>query len=187
MRIASVMAVAGLAFLAAGCGGTPHSSDVASITNAGPVGCRPHCVPPATASETVAAVKAARCMRTHGVPNFPDPNDLPGLLKGHFGYMVDSGLDPNSPQFKTAMAYCEGRYIHFPKVSPAEKARRNAAALKYSACMRAHGVRDFPDPDGTGAINFPTADYYRTPKVLRGEGACKSLFTGPFVFGSPPP
>lgn len=120
-------------------------------------------------------------MRSHGVPNFPDP------YMGHFGYSLDSGVHPNSPQFKAAMNYCESRYIPFPKVSPAEKARRNAAALKYSVCMRAHGVRDFPDPDGTGAINFPTGDYYRTPKVLRGEGSCKSLFTGQFVFVSPPP
>lgn len=91
------------------------------------------------------------------------------------------------PQFKAADAYCSKRYL-FHTVSPAQKARWNGAAVKYSACMRAHGARDFPDPDGTGAIYFPTAEYYRTPKALRAEGACKSLFIGKgFVFVSPAP
>jgi hypothetical protein len=39
----------------------------------------------------------ARCMRTHGVPNFPDPD-------GHNGQLgPDSGIDPNSPPFQSAI------------------------------------------------------------------------------------
>lgn len=178
-----------LAVLAAGCGGTSHSVDVATVSpDSGPVGCRPHCVPRATPSEAAAAEKAARCMRSHGVPNFPDPNSLPGLLKGHFGYMVDSGLHPNTPQFKAAMAYCEGRYIPFPKITPAEKARWVAAALKAAHCMRAHGARDLPDPDGTGAIDLPTANYYLTSNFRRAKQSCESLIEGKgVVFVSPAP
>jgi hypothetical protein len=39
----------------------------------------------------------AKCMRAHGVPDFPDPNGQSGQL-GPF-----SGIDPNSPQFQSAL------------------------------------------------------------------------------------
>lgn len=44
-------------------------------------------------------LKFVSCMRTNGVPNFPDPQS------GHF--LVSGGIDPNSPQFKTAMQKCQ--------------------------------------------------------------------------------
>jgi hypothetical protein len=39
----------------------------------------------------------ARCMRAHGVPDFPDPNGQSGQLG------PSSGIDPNSPQFQAAL------------------------------------------------------------------------------------
>jgi hypothetical protein len=54
--------------------------------------------------------------------------------------------------------------------------------------MRAHGVSDFPDPDGQGAIELPTSDYFNTPKVQRVLPACEALRTGePFVLAVPAP
>jgi hypothetical protein len=39
----------------------------------------------------------AKCMQTHGVPNFPDPD-------GHAGQLgPGSGIDPSSPQFQAAI------------------------------------------------------------------------------------
>jgi hypothetical protein len=48
----------------------------------------------ATGSWTVAF---ARCMRAHGVPNFPDPNGQGGQLG------PGSGIDPRSPQYQAAL------------------------------------------------------------------------------------
>jgi hypothetical protein len=42
-------------------------------------------------------VDFAKCMRANGVPNFPDPNGQAGQLG------PDSGIDPNSPQFQSAL------------------------------------------------------------------------------------
>lgn len=42
------------------------------------------------------------CMRKNGVPNFPDPS-ASGALRITSG----SGVDPNSPQFKSAMQTCQ--------------------------------------------------------------------------------
>lgn len=48
------------------------------------------------------ALKFAQCMRSHGVPNFPDPNFSGGQLKTKL-----QGIDPNSPQFKSAQQACQ--------------------------------------------------------------------------------
>jgi hypothetical protein len=174
-------AVALLGLLAAGCGSASDNSGVASVGSASST-CAQR-LRPASSSDAAAAVKASRCMRSHGVPKFPDP-----ILGGHFGFMVGSGIDPDTPQFKAAYSYCGKRYLHYHPLQPAELARRNVAAVKYSACMRSRGASDFPDPDGQGAINLPSDDYIHTPKVARAEGACESLFTGKgFVLVVPVP
>lgn len=122
-------------------------------------------------------------MRSHGIPNFPDP-----ILGGHFGIDAASGIDPGTPQFKAAFSYCGARYLHLHRSTPAELARGNIAAVKYSHCMRAHGISDFPDPDGQGAIELPTSDYLNTPKVQRALPACEALRTGKqFVLSIPVP
>jgi hypothetical protein len=46
------------------------------------------------------ALKFAQCMRKNGVPDFPDPQSQGG------GLIVGGGVDPNSPQFQSAMAAC---------------------------------------------------------------------------------
>jgi hypothetical protein len=46
-------------------------------------------------------VKFAQCMRSHGVPGFPDPGqNLPAAAKG-------TGLNPNSPVFQAAVKACQ--------------------------------------------------------------------------------
>jgi len=45
-------------------------------------------------------LREAECMRTHGVPNFPDP--LPGG-----GYDYPGSINPNSPAFQRASNECQ--------------------------------------------------------------------------------
>jgi hypothetical protein len=47
-------------------------------------------------------LKAARCMRSHGVPDFPDPTFENNSVK----FNVPSSIDANSPQAKSAAAIC---------------------------------------------------------------------------------
>jgi hypothetical protein len=48
-----------------------------------------------------AALKLAQCMRSHGVPDYPDPNPAdPDVV--HL-----NGVDPGSPQFQAAQKVCE--------------------------------------------------------------------------------
>jgi hypothetical protein len=56
------------------------------------------------------ALNFSKCMRSHGVPNFPDPEFHSG---GGVGIRIGgkkggpSGIDPNSPQFKAAQKTCQ--------------------------------------------------------------------------------
>jgi hypothetical protein len=80
------------------------------------------------------------CVRSHGVPNFPDP------AAGGGGIHLGDGFDPNSPSFKSAQTACQHL---LPGGGPgSQKASKQAiaAAVKTSECMRTHGVTGFPDP-----------------------------------------
>jgi hypothetical protein len=45
----------------------------------------------------------------------------------------------------------------------------------YSACMRAHGVPSFPDPDSSGLIHIPSTINDQLPTVRTAYHACRSL------------
>jgi hypothetical protein len=52
-------------------------------------------------------VKYARCMRAHGVPNFPDPQTTNGGVGENAGMGFDTGsTNVNSPQFQAADHAC---------------------------------------------------------------------------------
>ena len=87
-------------------------------------------------------LKFSQCMRANGEPNFPDPNGQ-GVIQG-------SGLNPQSAQFQAAQKKCAKDLGAGGAPSPAQQAQFQAKALAFSACMRAHGVPDFPDPQISG-------------------------------------
>jgi hypothetical protein len=85
-----------------------------------------------------AGLEFARCIRSHGVPSFPDPetNDAP---------QIPIGLAKNpSPAFTAALDAC--KHLMPDAHPPAVSARQKAAAVKLAQCMRAHGVPNYPDP-----------------------------------------
>lgn len=90
-------------------------------------------------------LKFSQCMRSHGVPSFPDPNS-----SGQIGIDSSSGIDPSSPAFQSALKTCRTYLPNGGQPSPQQLAKAKAAALKFSQCMRSHGVKDFPDPDFSG-------------------------------------
>lgn len=63
--------------------------------------------PSQAAKDRPALLRYARCMRAHGIPDFPDPTPQGGLaIKASRG----SDLDPNSPLYKAADKACK-RYM----------------------------------------------------------------------------
>jgi hypothetical protein len=47
-------------------------------------------------------LKYARCIRSHGVPNMPDPDSM-----GRLDIGPGTDVDVNSPQFQTAFQACK--------------------------------------------------------------------------------
>jgi hypothetical protein len=94
---------------------------------------------------TADGAKFSACMRKHGVPNFPDPNGQ-GLITIKSG----EGIDPGSPAFRSARTICDKLLPNGGQPTPAQIAQQQQKLLAFSACMRAHGVKDFPDPSNGG-------------------------------------
>jgi hypothetical protein len=118
--LAALVVLAGVAVLIAGCGGG-SSLGVASISSSGTssgrsssssstpsgggvrfVGVAPS--PAQRAGAEVAGLLFSRCMRSHGVPDFPDP---PSASGGAIRFGVGGGgIDPIAPLFRKAQRIC---------------------------------------------------------------------------------
>lgn len=102
-RAAGMLAVsAGFALGAAACGSAPanpaaSASGTAGHITAGGAGSGAGAGGSGQRSAGSFSLPFARCMRAHGVPNFPDPDGQAGQLG------PGSGIDPNSPQFQSAL------------------------------------------------------------------------------------
>ena len=154
-------ALAGLTLLAACSGGLSNS---ATDAGAGPA--------------RSGALAYSRCMRAHGIKAFPDPNSQGGIsLSAGPG----TGIDPRSPQFKAADQACRS-LMPGSNLSPAQQAAAKATALRYSHCMRAHGIPDFPDPGSQGGIGIqvkPGSDLDpNNPRFQAANTACQKLMPG---------
>jgi hypothetical protein len=127
----------------------------------------------------------SHCMQTHGVPNFPEPNSQ-GVVQG-------SGINQSSPGFQAATKDCRHVLPNGGQPSPAEQAQALAQALKYSQCMRAHGISDFPDPQSQpgGGITIrihaspgqPSDLNPQSPQFQAAQKACQSIIGGPLGGG----
>jgi hypothetical protein len=164
-------ALAMLAVIAAGCSGAPKSSGVASLDETTTAAASAGGSAAAGQTPLAEAVAYARCMRSHGVPNWPDPVRTP---HGGYGFRT-RGIDPQSAAFQGAQDACnalapEG-WSTGQQLSPAQQ----QAWLKWATCIRSHGVPNFPDPTfpGGGAVATSGAPS-SSPQLQSAMDACKS-------------
>jgi hypothetical protein len=128
-----------------------------------------------------ALVAFTTCMRRHGVPNFPDSKaDSTGY---HLRYGAENGIDPRSPQFKNAEHACRKVLPNGGRPSSQEQAAQLQDALRFAACIRSHGVPNFPDPklSGNGDLAMgPGAKSNVNPSSPRFKAAeaCEHLLRG---------
>jgi hypothetical protein len=123
------------------------------------------------------AVRFAQCVRSHGVPNFPDPIS-PQQVKL---YLASS---QGSPAFQSAQTACQ----HVlpgggpPTQSAAQRQAQTVAGLAFARCLRSHGLPNFPDPTSGGQITHEMLANAgidpRQPTVLRAADACVSVTHG---------
>lgn len=89
------------------------------------------------------ALAFAKCMRSHGVSNFPDPTVIGNSIQ-ILG--SSSGINPQSPAFKSAQQSCKHLLPGGGSPSQHQIAQAKAQLLTISRCMRAKGISGFPDP-----------------------------------------
>lgn len=162
----AVAASAGLAVIAAGCGVATRAST-------------------SSHSATDQSLAFSHCMRHHGVASFPDPNSSGVWPKSQ----VD--LASGSTKFDAATGAC-GHLLPDggPGVSPTPAVVRQIQLdmAKFVRCMRAAGVRNWPDPTlDRGRASFdPEAVRIdaSAPRVGAAIRTCERVF--PASIGIPP-
>ena len=195
--LASAVAAATVVVLAAGCGGGSGSPGVANLAGSATTAATTTTTPSGSGFGgkafgpsggqfqlsmkvgTADGAKFAACMRKHGLPSYPDPNSQ-GVITIHSGM----GFDPGSPAFRSAQTTCSKLLPNGGQPTPAQIAQRQQQMLAFSACMRAHGLKDFPDPSNGGLriSVHPGSDLDpNNPTFAKAQQACQKYipFKGP--------
>jgi len=131
-------------------------------------------------TNTQKALAYSRCMRAHGVSRFPDPISSGVIPKVSVGQ-----LGVGSSRFQAAQRACQnllptGTDDQF---SPGEVQQLLIGMLRFSRCMRSHGVPNWPDPstDSEGRPIFPlpaagiSRQQARSPRVTHAGDECQHL------------
>ena len=162
--LASVVAIAAFSLLAAGCGGgrSPGVATVASSTTG------------ATTTTTTqnGLLAFSQCMRSNGMPNFPDPQRFVG---GNVKLTIHQ-LAPS----QAALSACDHLLPTNGGSGSPETAQQQrtqlADGLSFARCMRSHGVNRFPDPTSQGQLTVEMVQAQgidiHSPAVLRAVQTC---------------
>jgi len=194
-----VVVLASAALLLAGCGGGSSSPGVAHLSSSTSGGSAANTggkssTPESSASTQQKMVAYSQCMRSHGVPEFPEPTEGRLLIhtSNHNGHVT--GVNPRSSQFQTAQKVCGKLLPNGGVPSAAEQAKMQEGALKLSQCMRTHGVPNFPDPIVSGGgvrlkLKAGGANGIdpESPQFRAAQKACQSIAPGPGGKGGPGP
>jgi hypothetical protein len=169
---AAIIATASLALLTAACSGSP-SSTASSGSSSG--------------SANSQLVAYSQCMRSHGMPNFPDPTGgVPPKVSAQ-------ELGVSSSQLQVAQEACQHllpdtggsltasslRQCYLAGVCPQALVQQAVSAgREFARCMRSHGVPDWPDPtiDSQGRPLFDiTVPRPPPPQVSTAMNECERL------------
>jgi hypothetical protein len=159
-RYVAVLAVAGACTVTA-CGSGGHATG--------------HRTPSGAASADTAAIarEAVRCIRQHGMPDFPDM-----VYDQQSGTWVMPGGTQKPP--RNVVAQCRSIMDRLP----AKNRQRPLSAAdiaklgKFAQCMRQHGLPDWPDPNAEGAFPLPQRLRHIAKGALKPQlDACRQYFT----------
>jgi hypothetical protein len=138
------------------------------------IGTSPASSTPPGSRQIAAALAYARCMRSHGVTNFPDPDP-----DGQF-----PSFHPDVSNQRLAAAQHSCRHLLSPSGGGGTETRGDqlkiAFLLKVARCMRTHGFPTYPDPvpgsasnQGSGTRFRGTGIDVRSERFQKEENACE--------------
>jgi hypothetical protein len=161
-----VAVVVGLAVFLAACGGGSDPGSAKSGQGSSTSTSSASASSGSSGSSQTGAVAFAQCVRAHGVPDFPDPQN------GHF---LISGADENNPNFQSATQACEHLLPSGSATNGGGSGSNSSAELAFAHCMQTHGVPSFPDPSSNGALGIPQGVDANSPQFQSAFSACSSL------------
>ena len=103
------------------------------------------CILP-TPAQFASVLRFTRCVRSHGVPNIPDPG-----TRGWKDALASRRLRC-SPRSAPARVWCLAPCRQTRTRARRRPQGRSPDELAFASCMRAHGFRSFPDPTSSGQI-----------------------------------
>ena len=161
--VAAVTLVASIGLLLGACGSTgPGVAGLVSTTSTTNV---------SSASLSSQLVKYGACIRSHGIPQYPDP-----MQNGDsFTFMK-----VNSPQFAIVQAACHNVLPAdvLPPLEPTITPVDQADYLRAVACLHSDGFPQIPDPTFTAGkvhISLPSSIDQRSPRFERALATCRRL------------
>ena len=172
---AVIIATTTLTLLTAACGGHPAAAN-AGAANAG-----------STASPVSAGTQAvafSNCVRSNGVPNFPDPGSGGQLPKE-----TARQLGVSDSRYQAATSACQHLLPNGGGGPTAAEVRQEwNGMLSFARCMRSHGVPNWPDPtpypqNPQRPTFIVPASIQPVPAVISKMYACQRLVPHNFVGG----
>jgi hypothetical protein len=176
LRRAAVMAggVLAVGVVVAACGGGPSTPGVATgstTTTASPSA--------GGSTQRAGLLAYSSCMRSHGVPNFPDPTSSGGIPKQG---VVSALQAVSKSQVTAAQTACQHLLpaggLSGQTVQPIT-AQDQQYYLNAVACMRAHGITNFPDPVFSGGgVSFSIGHSgidTNSPQFIQANQTCRKL------------
>lgn len=164
---ATVTVLAATALLTAACGGSPSAAGSGASPSTGS---------PASASGS-RLLAYSQCMRSHGVPSFPDPDGSGQISKQA---IIAAANSAGTSVFQSAGNACAHLAPSGLGPSPASiTAQDQQDYLRAAACMRSRGITGFPDPVfSSGSVSFPTPPAgfpTSSPRFIQARQTCERL------------
>ena len=128
----------------AACGKSANGPDVATV------GGTPAASPAASAGLRQQAVAYAQCMRTHGIPQWPDPE-----VRGDDVQIRT--VDKNTVDGSVLGSALQACNALRPQLPGPDMASKLDSARFESRCMREQGVDNYPDPASDAHVEVPQA------------------------------
>jgi len=164
-------AAAGLAVLAAACGSGGPASPAAPSPSHPPGYQQYHAY--------------SQCMRSHGAPFWPGPSAVPaGVWDNPYTYTITPRIlaQEHGPGWQAALTGCQKLAPTALPYTAAQVSALRSRLQKLAACMRAHGITQFPR---TSTMTRATCN--RPVSSWRPTGRCRSLSTPATVSGGSSP
>jgi hypothetical protein len=160
-----------IALLAAACSAGPSSTGSGGSPNAG-------------GSANSQALSYSRCVRAHGVPDFPDPDSSGQIPKE----AVVRALRGVSDSLAKAATNACANLNPAGQESPTLTAHEQQDYLRAAACMRSHGITNFPDPvfpGGRVSLSIPSSIDTRSERFIQAAQTCTRLIPAGLPYSRP--